>query len=148
MVLFICTGNICRSPSAEGILRSFLKKHNKDIKVDSAALGAWHVGYNPDNRAIKAAAHYGFDISSLKARQIRVKDFYNFKEIIAMDDSHYHYLVRHKPKDASCNISYFCDWFKEEKSLSVKDPYYGGMKDFEIMMKEIITGCKKIAHIL
>lgn len=148
MILFICTGNICRSPSAEGILKHMLKDKNKDIYVDSAALAAWHVGSKPDNRAIKVAADYGFDISMIKARQMQKDDYYNFTEIIAMDKSHYGHLIAYKPKDAVCHISYFCDWFKQEKSLSIKDPYYGSEEDFDVMMKELIEGCKKIAETL
>ncbi len=145
MILFVCTGNICRSPAADGILRALLNKKNKKVKVDSAGLGAWHIGESPDRRAIKAAQDYGFDISYLKARQINLHDFHGFDEIMAMDDNHYKYLIQNKPQDAHCNITYFCDWFMDKKSLSVKDPYYGTAKDFDMMIQQIIKGCEKIA---
>ncbi len=146
MILFICTGNICRSPAADGILRALFKQQKKEVYVDSAALGSWHIGDPPDSRAIEAAKNYGFDISFLKARQIQEKDFYHFDEIIAMDDSHYHYLIQNKPQDSQSHITYFCDWFKDEKGISIKDPYYGSMKDFTDMVQEIVEGCKKISQ--
>ncbi len=146
MILFVCTGNICRSPAADGVLRALFQQQNKNIKVDSAGLGAWHVGEKPDSRAIKTAKDYGFDISFLKARQIHPRDFYGFDNIIAMDDSHYQYLVQNKPQDSHSHITYFCDWFMDKKAVSVKDPYYGTIKDFDMMMRDIVQGCEKIAQ--
>ncbi len=145
MVLFVCTGNICRSPAAHGVLKAMLEQQGRrDVIVDSAGLGSWHIGETPDHRAVTAAQKYGFDISSLKARQFQKQDFYRFYHIIAMDQSHYSHLMQCKPKDAKSHVSYFCDWFRDEKGLAIEDPYYSGPHMFDKMMQDIMEGCQKI----
>lgn len=144
-VLFICTGNICRSPSADAILKQKLQAQNiLHIHVDSAGLGGWHEGDAPDQRAIKTAKKYGFDISHIRARQITPDDYFTFDDIIAMDDGHYRYLLQNKPPQSGARIRYFCDYFMEQPHCSVADPYYGSIEDFDMMMQQIITGCDAI----
>lgn len=104
-VLFVCTGNICRSPSADAILKQKLKEQNMmHTHVDSAGIGGWHEGDAPDRRAIKIAQKYGFDISHIRARQITPDDYFTFDDIIAMDESHYRYLVKNKPVQSGARI--------------------------------------------
>lgn len=144
-VLFVCTGNICRSPSADAILKQKLQQKNiSHILVDSAGIGGWHEGDAPDRRAIKTAKKYGFDISHIRARQIKDDDYFLFDTIIAMDNGHYRYLTQNKPLKSSVQIRYFCDYFMDKPHQSVADPYYGGLEDFDNMMQQIIIGCDAI----
>src|SRR5207253_406313 len=88
-ILFVCLGNICRSPLAEGILRDKLKSRNVEVEIDSAGTASYHVGEPPDERAIKIAKKYGVDISKLRGRQFSAKDFDDFDLIYVMDNSNY-----------------------------------------------------------
>lgn len=145
-ILFLCTGNICRSPSADAILRTMAKEQGlSKIKIDSAAIGAWHIGDKPDHRAIHVLKKRGYnEIENIRARQITMDDFYQFNEIIAMDTSHLKFLNEQKPKDAPCAITLFSDYFSNRENQSIADPYYGDINDFETMADEIIKGCEKI----
>ncbi len=148
-ILFLCTGNICRSPSADAILKVMTQKYGLNVKIDSAGIGAWHIGDQPDGRAIHVLKKRGYDeIENIRARQITINDFYLFDEIVAMDVSHLSYLKEQKPVDATCQITLFCDYFSDQKHRSVADPYYGDIDDFEIMADEIIQGCTAITQII
>ncbi len=144
-LLFLCTGNICRSPSADAILRTMARQHQLALVVDSAAIGAWHVGDKADSRARAVLNNRGYnEIENIRARQITTQDFYDFDEIIAMDTEHFDFLKQRRPEDSNCLISLFCDYFCTERKRSVADPYYGDMQDFETMTDEIIQGCQAI----
>jgi protein-tyrosine phosphatase len=95
-ILYVCMGNICRSPTAEGVLRAMAG--NRDLMIDSAGTGGWHVGNPPDPRAVAEAQGRGIDISGLRARQVTADDFHNFDHILAMDDSNLAALERMRPE--------------------------------------------------
>lgn len=130
-VLFVCLGNICRSPSAEGVFVSQLssRKLQSRIEVDSAGTGAYHVGEPPDRRAIAAALQRGYDLRGIRARAVRDEDFHEFDLILAMDKSNLADLQRRKPEGSKAQLqlfmSYASDWPAE-----VPDPYYGGDEGF------------------
>lgn len=124
-ILMVCLGNICRSPLAEGIMRS---KLGKEYFVDSAGTGSWHVGQAPDKRSIAVAKKYGIEISHLRARQFQVKDFDEFDYILAMDSSNYRDILSLARSEE--------DWMKVRLILhdqDVPDPYYGGEDGFELV---------------
>lgn len=121
-VLFVCLGNICRSPTAEGVFRAMLSPED-NIGVDSAGTGAWHVGNPPDGRAIEEAARRGNDISGLRARQVSAADFHDFDLILAMDRSNLADLERLRPADSRADVRLFLSY---GPGGEVPDPYYEG----------------------
>ena len=131
-VLFVCMGNICRSPTAEGVLRQRLSAAGLagKVTVDSAGTGDWHVGKAPDGRSAQAAAARGYDLSSLRARQVQREDFQRFDLILAMDQSNLRNLKALRPSDARADL----DLYLRRYVLAldeVPDPYYGGEDGFE-----------------
>ena len=136
-ILFVCLGNICRSPLAEGIARDLIKKHNLNIKVDSAGTGAWHIGNPPCSNSQKIAKIKGIDISDLRARQVRAEDFSNFDLIIALDSNNYNDLRRMGAK----NFKKLGDFGLNGEDIP--DPYY--WNDFSGFYKvyEMIEFCVK-----
>lgn len=132
-VLFVCTGNICRSPTAEGIFRHLVEAEGleADMQADSAGTHDYHVGEPPDRRTVDAAAARGFDLSALRARRVRREDFHDFDLILAMDQSHYAHLSRMRPMDARAEMKLFLDYHPSEQLKDVPDPYYGGREGFE-----------------
>ncbi len=118
-VLFVCLGNICRSPTAEGVFRSMLSAEDA-IETDSAGTGGWHIGNPPDPRAIEAAAVRGIDISDLRARQATPDDFQRFDLILAMDRSNLSDLKAMRPDGARADLRLML------RDAEVPDPYYEG----------------------
>jgi len=144
-LLFICTGNICRSPTAEGIVKSICKKQRlKSIICDSAGLYNYHLGEKPDLRSIKIAKKNKIDISNFKARKINSDDFNNFDLIIGMDNNHILQLKEYNHKIEK--ISLFLDFTIEFKNQNVPDPYYGELEDFEKTFKLIKIGAEEIVE--
>lgn len=133
-ILFVCLGNICRSPSAEAVMTKLAKNQHLNIKFDSAGTANYHTGEACDVRAIKTGSLLGFDLSQLRARQVQQADFYEFDVIFAMDNNNLANLHKLMPKDATATIMLFDDFDKKE----VADPYYGDMTDFEQMYAHII----------
>jgi protein-tyrosine phosphatase len=131
-VLFVCTGNICRSPTAEGVFRHLVAAAGLDsaIGIDSAGTHDYHVGDPPDSRSIAAAKARGVDLTSLRARKVRRQDFYVFDLILAMDSGHYAHLAALRPNDAKAEVKLFLDYHPAIKSRDVPDPYYGGPEGF------------------
>ena len=131
-VLFVCMGNICRSPTAEGVFRHLVEQAGLQtlIVIDSAGTGDWHVGAPPDSRACRAAAQRGYDLTSLRGRQVSRKDLGAFDYVLAMDDENVRALKRISPRDQSHKIRLFTD-FSSTGACSVPDPYAGGPQDFE-----------------
>ncbi len=132
-VLFVCLGNICRSPTAEGVFRAALEQVGmaSRIFVDSAGVGDWHVGSPPDRRAIQAAKRRGYDLTKLRARQIDGGDFTRFGWILAMDDSVLRELEGLRPSEFTGHLGLFLDLAPELGVREVPDPYYGGAEGFE-----------------
>lgn len=132
-VLFVCLGNICRSPSAEGVFRRMLKERAPDIavEIDSAGTHDYHVGSPPDRRAIEAARRRGIDLTALRARQISAEDFSRFDLILAMDDQNLDELKRRAPREYHDRIRLLMEFAAEAPLRHVPDPYYGGPHGFE-----------------
>ena len=134
-VLFVCMGNICRSPTAEGVFRHKVEQANLQdkIAIDSAGTHAYHVGNSPDPRAQQAARRRNIDLSKQRARRVSVEDFTKFDYIIAMDDSNKHELLAICPAGYEDRIYLFLDFAECEES-EVPDPYYGQGRGFEIVL--------------
>lgn len=133
-ILFVCLGNICRSPSAEAVMRQLTQNHGLNIRLDSAGTAGYHIGEMPDGRAIEVGASLGFDLSTLRARQVSSQDFYEFEVICAMDQQNLANLHRLMPTDATANVLLFDGQFGNQE---VADPYYGDRGDFEQMFSHI-----------
>ena len=129
-VLFVCLGNICRSPTAEAVFRARAEAAGLDVEIDSAGTGAWHAGTPPDRRAQAAGRERGYDLSSLRARQVKAGDFNRFDLILAMDEDNYETLHMHAPEDARERIAMMMDFAPDHPLRSVPDPYYGGDDGF------------------
>ena len=144
-LLFVCTGNICRSPMAEGLVNSICIKNNyKNIYCDSAGLFNYHIGNPPDNRAIEISKKYNVEIRNLRARKINMKDFDKFDLIIGMDKGHIVNLK--KINNKRNNIKLYLDFTKNFKNEDVLDPYYGSIMDFEKTFQLIKIGAKAIVE--
>jgi len=134
-VLFVCMGNICRSPTAEGVFRHKVKQANLEekISIDSAGTHAYHVGNSPDPRAQEAARKRDIDLSQQRARRVSVEDFTKFDYVIAMDESNRDDLLAICPLGYEDRIYLFLD-FAECEETEVPDPYYGQGRGFEIVL--------------
>lgn len=143
-ILMVCLGNICRSPLAEGILKSKLPKDT--FLVDSAGTANYHTGSAPDKRSIAVARKHGLDISNLEGRQFKVSDFDNFDIIYVMDESNYHNVLKlvRNNKDVS-KVKMILNETYPDKNYDVQDPYYGGTEGFENVYKMLDEACCIIA---
>ena len=142
-VLMVCLGNICRSPLAEGILKS--KVDSNAVFVDSAGTGAWHSGELPDKRSIAVAKKYGIDLTDQRARLFLPEDFDRFDYIYVMDQSNYKNVCRLAPNDDALNkVQLILTEMEPDKNLEVPDPYYGGDQGFENVFQMLNEACEKI----
>lgn len=134
-VLFVCLGNICRSPTAHGTFRKLVKdnKLEKFIFVDSAGTAPYHVGKSPDSRARSTAKSRGIEISDLRARQVKKADFKEFDYIIPMDKENLADLMAICPEEDRGKIKLFLSFAKDSRFEEVPDPYYGGQAGFELV---------------
>lgn len=133
-ILMVCLGNICRSPLAEGILRS--KLDPEKFFIDSAGTGHWHVGEEPDPRSVKIAQKFGVDISCQRGRQITAQDFENFDLIYVMDNENKRNVSNLAPNDtARKKVNLILNELFENENVDVPDPYYGDESDFERVFK-------------
>jgi protein-tyrosine phosphatase len=135
-VLFVCMGNICRSPTAEGVFRHACEaaRIGDRVHIDSAGTGAWHVGEPPDRRAQRAALARGIDLSAQRARKVAADDFRRFDLIVAMDEDNLGALSRACPDDCLPRLALFLDYAPQLGVREVPDPYYGGGDGFEIVL--------------
>lgn len=132
-VLFVCLGNICRSPTAHAVFRKMVKDEGlaDQIEIDSAGTGGWHVGNPPDKRATQVAEGKGIQMRDLRARQVDFGDFYQYDYILAMDASNYSNLFEMAPTEHREKIHMFLSFTEEFSETEVPDPYYGGPDGFE-----------------
>jgi protein-tyrosine phosphatase len=132
-ILFVCLGNICRSPMAEGAFRRVIEEADVAhlFEVDSAGLGDWHVGQAPDRRAQSAARRRGMDISGQRARQLTQADYDRFDLLLAMDGSNLDELIDSSPTDMPHKIRRFLDFAPHAGAQDVPDPFYGGREGFD-----------------
>lgn len=132
-ILFVCMGNICRSPTAEGVFSNLVTRSGLDraIHIDSAGTHAYHIGKSPDPRASAAATKRGYDLSPLRGRQVSEQDFIVFDYILAMDEDNLENLKRICPSGHEHKVSLFLEHSRNFKEREVPDPYYGGSQGFE-----------------
>lgn len=132
-ILLVCMGNICRSPTAEGVLRAFVEREGLQavFEIDSAGTHGYHVGEPPDERARKAAQRRGYDLSQLRARRVDEVDFTRFDRILAMDRDNLSLLKRACPPEYRYKLGLFLDYATRFDDREVPDPYYGGGEGFE-----------------
>jgi len=145
-VLFVCLGNICRSPTAEGVFRERAARAGmeKGIVIASAGIGDWHVGEPPDRRAIAHAARRGYDIARLRARQVSSRDFEQFRWILAMDQANLDELESMRPSDHTGHVGLLLDLAPSLGVREVPDPYYGGDEGFERALDLIESACDSL----
>jgi protein-tyrosine phosphatase len=135
-VLFVCTGNICRSPTAEGVARHFIETGGLGglLEVDSAGTQHYHVGEPPDPRTQKAAARRGYDLSALRARKLELEDFVRFDLLLAMDREHLRIMNRLRPEASRARVDLFMGFAADARFDEVPDPYYGGPQGFDLVL--------------
>jgi protein-tyrosine phosphatase len=138
-VLFVCTGNICRSPTAEGVFRGMARRAGLDaaFSIDSAGTYGGHAGEPPSRLAIEAAARRGYDISGLRARPVTAADIARFDHVLAMDRGHLAALRRLAPRELVGRLEMFA-------AVDVADPYGGNARDYERALDAIETGCRAL----
>ncbi len=139
-VLFVCLGNICRSPMAEGVFRAVAEQRRLPVHAESAGTASYHVGHPPDARAIEVARAHGIDIAGQSARQIERDDFYRFRHIIALDRANLEALRVKAPRGATASLAMLMDAVAGREGEPVADPYYGDAAAFEIAWRVIHLG--------
>jgi protein-tyrosine phosphatase len=145
-VLFVCLGNICRSPLAEAAFRAEAERLGLEVDIDSAGTGDWHIGHPPDRRAAAVAARNGVDISHLRARQVTAEDFRRFDHIVALDAQNLRDLARLQPAGAKARLSLLLDHVAGREGEAVADPYYGRDDHFDVTWREVTEGARALAR--
>lgn len=142
-ILFVCTGNICRSPTAHGVLRQLLQEHGLAgrVRVDSAGTHGYHAGSPPDERSQEHAARRGYDLSDLRARPLATADFGRHDLILAMDHGHVEILRERCPPSRLHVIRRFTEFCRQSSAQVVPDPYYGGAQGFEQVLDLVEDAC-------
>ncbi len=145
-ILFVCLGNICRSPLAEGVFRSVLAAEGKGdgIRIDSAGTNGYHTGELPDKRSIAVASRYGIDISTQQCRQLSAEDFTRFDLIVGMDRANIATIEARRPRNATAEVGMFYELALNE-TKQIPDPYYGTNADFEHVYRMILAASKGLS---
>ena len=149
-VLFVCMGNICRSPTAQGVFRKMVTDANLDasVAVDSAGTHAYHIGEAPDPRAQAAAKRRGVDISDLRARQVTVDDFSEYDLILAMDWENLALLQQQCPRQLKHKLQLLMRFAGEHDAATVPDPYYGGPEGFNTVLDYVEDACQGLIEVV
>lgn len=147
-ILFVCMGNICRSPAAEAVMKRFAEEFQADVEVDSAGTHGYHVGENADARMLKAAEMRGYELTS-RARQVTKKDLAEgkFDLVLAMDNANYEALIELAGRPTT-HIRIFSDYLDDNWPNDVPDPYYGGEEGFDEVLDMLEEGCPIILQTL
>jgi protein-tyrosine phosphatase len=147
-ILFVCLGNICRSPLAEAAFRAEAGRLGLDVEVDSAGTGDWHAGEPPDPRAMAAAGRAGVDISHLRARQVSAADFARFDLIVALDEENLAELRAIAPPAARARLSLLLDHVPGREGQGIADPYYGDDGHFDLTWRDVSEAARGLARSL
>ena len=149
-ILFVCLGNICRSPTAEGVLRWMAAREapGLQLEIDSAGTADYHIGEPPDRRSQRAALKRGIDISGLRARQVTEHDFDRFDLILAMDAANLRELQAMKPRGARTTLKLFLEYAPQLKLRDVPDPYYGDAAAFEQVLDLAVAASRELLDVL
>ncbi|KAB0636092.1 low molecular weight phosphotyrosine protein phosphatase [Burkholderia stagnalis] len=149
-ICFVCLGNICRSPTAEGVMRHQVEAAGlaDRIDVDSAGTGDWHVGEAPDSRAQAAARTRGYDLSALRARQVSGADFERFDLLLAMDGANFAELHRRCPAEHRDKVRLLMEFAPGAAESEVADPYFGGAQGFEQVLDQCEAACRGLLDTL
>lgn len=144
-IVFVCLGNICRSPVAEGIMLNLKEKYQLDLEIDSAGTASYHIGEAPDKRTIANAAQHGIDLTPLRARQFKTNDFDKFDWILAMDVNNLNTLIKMTNEQKHLQkVKLMLDFAHSSQNAEVPDPYYGTENDFELVFNLIDKACQSI----
>jgi protein-tyrosine phosphatase len=143
-ILFVCLGNICRSPLAEAALRAEAEQAGLAIHVDSAGTGDWHIGHPPDRRAQATARRHGMDIAHYQGRQVEPDDFRRFTHIFALDADNLRNLRAIAPEDATASVGLLMDMVPGRQGQAVKDPYYGDDAGFEATWADVSAAARAL----
>jgi protein-tyrosine phosphatase len=149
-ILFVCLGNICRSPTAEAVLRALAAREAPDLtlEIDSAGTAGYHIGEPPDARTRQAAARRGYDLNALRARMVEPQDFERFDLILAMDHDNLRVLQRRAPGASHERLRLFLEFAPQTETQEVPDPYYGGPNGFEEVLDLVEAASRGlIAHL-
>lgn len=144
-ILFVCLGNICRSPLAEAAFREEARRLKLDVVADSAGTGGWHVNSPPDPRAQAVALKNGVDISALRGRQVKPADFRRFTHLVAMDHDNLAILRRLAPSDATAELSLLLDHVEGRAGQAVADPYFDEDDGFDVTWADVTAGARALA---
>ena len=149
-VLFVCTGNICRSPTAHGVFCKLVQNQSLQnlIEVDSAGTHAYHTGEQPDSRARAAASKQGYDLEHLRARKIDASDFAKYEYILAMDNQNIRDLLAVCENSEESKIQLFMNFARNRRLIEVPDPYYGTSKGFEVVLDLVEDACNGLLEFI
>jgi len=145
-VLFVCLGNICRSPLAEAAFRAETQRAGLNAFADSAGTGDWHVGQPPDPRAQAEARRHGLDISAYRARQVTAADFMRFTHIFALDPANLRELRLIAPSGHGAHLSLLLDLVPGREGMGVTDPYFGGPEGFEESWADVSAAARELVE--